>query len=90
MPHAAPQGMCDNIINALMKIVATQKKDGDSAFTVVVSGLREKSWRKSVDGLRLFIAVENIAVVGIGDLKKKRGPRKWYSQEIFQEVTFGK
>ena len=32
--HAVPQGLCDNLINAL-KLLANQQKDGDSSFRVL-------------------------------------------------------
>ena len=40
--HAAPQGLCEHMINAL-KLLANQKKDGDSPEQSVVTGLRERS-----------------------------------------------
>ena len=41
--HASPQGVCDNLINALM-LLANQQKDGDSPVKMVVQGLStEKS-----------------------------------------------
>ena len=33
--HAAPQGICDNLIHAL-KLLADQQKDGDSSVKMVV------------------------------------------------------
>ena len=42
--HAAPQGMCDSLGNAL-KLVANQQKDGDSPVGMIVPGLLEKSRR---------------------------------------------
>ena len=60
--HAAPQGICDNLINAL-KLLANQpnqQKDGDSSVGIIVPGLLENSRRKIMDGL--LIAVDNYAV----------------------------
>ena len=39
--HAAPQGRCDNLINAL-KLLPNQQKDGGSPVKMVVPGLLEK------------------------------------------------
>ena len=47
--HAAPQRMCDNLINAL-KLLANQQKDGDR----IVQGLQERSLLRRMDGLRQF------------------------------------
>ena len=38
--HAAPQGLCDNLINAL-KLLASQQKDVDSPIQSVATGLHE-------------------------------------------------
>ena len=51
--HAAPLGLCDNLINAL-KLLATQQKDGDSPSQRIVTGLHERSRRGITDGLRNF------------------------------------
>ena len=48
--HAAPQGLCENLINALLL-----QKDGDSLFQSVVSGLRDRSRKGTMEGLRNFI-----------------------------------
>ena len=61
--HAAPQGMCDNLSNAL-KLLANQQKDGDSPVKMVVQGLL-----KIMDGPRKCNAVDNRAEK-IGDLEK--------------------
>ena len=54
--HAAPHGVCDNLISAL-KLLPNQQKDGNSPVRMIVPGFLEKSRRKRMDGLRLFIAV---------------------------------
>ena len=38
--HAAPNGVCDNLINAL-KLMANQQKDGDCSVNMVVQGFSE-------------------------------------------------
>ena len=57
--HAAPNGVCDNLINAV-KLLASPQKDGDSPVKMVVQGPLEKSRLKIMDGLRRFIMVDNI------------------------------
>ena len=49
--HAAPQGLCDNLINAL-ELLANQQKDGDSPIQSVVTGLCERSRKGIMEGLR--------------------------------------
>ena len=39
--HAVPQGLRENLINAL-KLPANQQRDGDSPIRNIVTGLREK------------------------------------------------
>ena len=39
--HAAPHGLCDNLINAL-KLLADQQKAGGSPVQSIVTGLRER------------------------------------------------
>ena len=39
--HAVPQGLCENLINAL-KLLANQQKDGDSPIQNIIMGLEEK------------------------------------------------
>ena len=67
--HATPNGVCDNLINAL-KHLANLQKDGDGPVSMVVQGLREKSTLKITDGLRRFIMVENFETVRVGGLEK--------------------
>ena len=40
--HVAPQGLCENLINAL-KLLANQQDDGDSPIPDIVTGLHEKT-----------------------------------------------
>ena len=39
--HAVPQGLCENVINAL-NLLAKQQKDGDSLIQNIVTGSRER------------------------------------------------
>ena len=65
--HAAPLGLCDNLINEV-KLLANQQKDGDSPIQSIVTGLHERSRRGIVDGLRRFIQEDNHGAVDVGDL----------------------
>ena len=49
--HAVPQGLCENLINAL-KLLANQQKDGDSLFQSIVTGLCERRRKGFVEGSR--------------------------------------
>ena len=66
--HAAPHGVCDNLI--AHTLLAHQQKDGDSPVRMVVQGFPKKSRLKIMDGLRRFIMVDNHEVVKVGDLEK--------------------
>ena len=67
--HAAPQGMCDNLINSL-KHLTNQQKDGDTLVETVVTSLLEKSCKGIMDGLRKLIAVDNHDAVKVGGLRQ--------------------
>ena len=67
--HAAPLGLCDNLINAL-KLLANQQKDGDSPIQSIATGLHERSRRGIMDGLRRFIQEDNNSAVDVGDLRQ--------------------
>ena len=62
--HAAPLGLCDNLVNAL-KLLANQQKEGDSPIQSIVTGLHEGSRRGIMDGLGSFIAVSAVDVGGL-------------------------
>ena len=47
--HAAPQRLCENLINAL-KLLANQQKDGDSPIQSIVAGLHERRRKVSRTG----------------------------------------
>ena len=67
--HAAPNGVCDNLINAL-RLLANHQKDGDNPVNMDVQGFLKKSRFKIVDGLRRRIMVDNHEAVRVGDLGK--------------------
>ena len=47
--HAAPQGLCENLINAL-KLLANQQTDGDSPIQRIATGVQERSKKASWTG----------------------------------------
>ena len=72
-PHAAPNRVCDSLINAL-KLQAHHQKNSDSP-AVVAQGLLLKRWLKIMDGLRRFIMLDNHEAVKVGDFAKKMESR---------------
>ena len=44
--HAAPQGLCENLINAL-KLLANKQKDGDRRIQSIVTGLHERRQKRN-------------------------------------------
>ena len=85
--HAVPQGLCDNLINALK--LANQPKDGGSPIQSVVTGLHEGS-RGIMDGLRRFIRADNRGAVDVGHLRqgtRSLKVRKPKFREAFPEAT---
>ena len=51
VPHAVPQGLRENLINAL-KLLANPQKDVDSPVQSIVAGLCERNRRGIMEGLR--------------------------------------
>ena len=62
--HAAPLGLCDNLINAL-KLLANQQKDGDSPIQKHCHR-PTRSRRGILDGPRSFIQPDNRRAVDVG------------------------
>ena len=56
--HAVPQGLCENLINAL-KLLANQQRDGDSPIQNIVTGLRERSRESIMNSWKSFIDLDN-------------------------------
>ena len=67
--HAVPQGLCENLIDAL-KLLANQQKDGHSVIQSVVTGLCERSGEGIMEGLRNFIKVDNHCALKVGHTKE--------------------
>ena len=53
--RAVPQGLCENLINAL-KLLAKQQKDGDSPIQSIVARFCERNKKGTIEGLRNFIS----------------------------------
>ena len=63
--RAAPQGFCENLINAL-KLLANQQADGESAIQSIVTGLHEQSRLGIMKDLRRIIEIYNRRAVEVG------------------------
>ena len=73
--HAFPQGLCENLFNAL-KLLANQQKDGDSPIQNIIMGLKEKCRERITNGLRSFTASDNYSAVEVGHLRRGQRPFK--------------
>ena len=51
--HAVPQGLCENLTNAL-KLLANQQEDGDSAIQSIVKAFVKEAEKDTTEGLRNF------------------------------------
>ena len=67
--HAVPQGLSENLINAL-ELLANQQKDGDSPMQSIVTGLCERSRKGIMEGLRNFVKVDNHYALDVGHLNE--------------------
>ena len=68
--HAVPQGLCENLINAL-ELVANQQEDGDGPFQSIVTNLCEWSRKGLTEGLRNFVKVDNHRALEVGHLMER-------------------
>ena len=68
--HAAPLGLCDNLVNA-SELLANRQEDGDSLIKSIVTCLHERSRTGILDGLRSFKGVDNRSAVDVGGLAGK-------------------
>ena len=50
-------------------LLTNQRKDGDSLVESIVAGLREKSRKGIIDGLRKFVEVDSHSAVNVGGLR---------------------
>ena len=67
--HAIPQGLCENLINAL-KLLANQQEDRDGFQQSIVTNLGKGSRKGLTDGLRDFIKVDNNRALNVGALRR--------------------
>ena len=63
--HAAPQGLCGNVVHAL-KLLANQQEDGDGFIQNIVTNLCAVSRKRLTEGLREFLQIDNHRAVGVG------------------------
>ena len=69
--HAIPQGLCENLINAL-KLLGNQQEDGNGLLQNIVTSLGKGS-RKGLHGLRDFSKVDNHRALDVGELHRGTG-----------------
>ena len=70
--NAVPQGLCENLVNAL-KLLANQQEDGDGLLQNIVTNLGKGSRKGLTDGLRDFIRVDNHRALDVGELHRGTG-----------------
>ena len=63
----------NNLVNA-PKLLANQRKDGDSPIECIVTGLHEKRRKGIMDGLRDFIEVDHHSAVDGGGFRRGAKP----------------
>ena len=64
--HAAPQGLCENLINAI-KLLANQQEDGEGPVQSIVT---EGSRKGLTEGLRNCTKVDNHRALEVGHLRE--------------------
>ena len=74
--HAIPQGLCENLINAL-KLLANQQEDGDGLLQNIVTNLGKGSRKGLTEYLRDFIKVDNHRALDVGELHRGTGTSKF-------------
>ena len=67
--HAAPQGLCGNLINVLT-LLANQQDDGDGLVQNIVTNLGEVGSKRLAEGLRNFTQVDNHRALEVGQLRE--------------------
>ena len=71
--HAAPQRLCEHLINPL-KLLVNQQTDGDSPFQSIVTGLHERTRKGIMDGIRSFIEEDKHSALDVGHWRKGLRP----------------
>ena len=69
--HAVPQGMCENLINAL-KLLANPQEDRDGLVQSIVTNLCEGSRKGLTEGLRNVKQVDNHRALEVGGSREGR------------------
>ena len=70
--HAALQGLCGNLMNAL-KLLANQQENGDGLTQNIVTNPCEGSRKGLTNGLRDFIKIDNHRALEVGHLNEGLG-----------------
>ena len=78
--------LCDNLTNE-PNLSANQQKDGDSPIQSITTGLRERSRRGIMDGLRRFIEADNHSGVDVRDLRRGTVQRGFSRRSTEKELT---
>ena len=79
--HAAPLGLCDNLINSL-KLLANQQTDGDTPIQSIVTGLHERSRKGIMEGPSSFIKEDSHCAVDVGRFRKGTRPLHVQKTEV--------
>ena len=86
---AVPQGLCANVIIALM-LVANQQEDGDGLSQNIVKNLGKESRKGLTNGLRDFIKIDNERALDVGYLNRGLGTFEVFKPKVpegYPEVT---
>ena len=70
--HSMPQGLCENLINAL-KLLANQQEDEDGLLQNIVTNLGKGSRKGLTDVSEDFIKVHNHCALDVGELHRGTG-----------------
>ena len=79
--HAVPQGLCENLVNAL-KLLVNRQEDGDGLCQNIVTNLGKESRKGLIDGLREFIKVDNERAFDVGYLIRGTGAFKVWKPKV--------
>ena len=77
--HSIPQGLCENLINAL-KLLANPQEDEDGLVQNIVTNLGKGSRKGLTDVSQDFIKVDNHRALDVGELH--RGTGNFESSEV--------
>ena len=83
--HAAPQGLCANLVNAI-KLLANQQEDGDGLFLNIVKNLGKESRKGLTKGLHEFSKVYNKRALDVGSLSRNTGTISYLKAQSARRV----